>query len=111
MSDASFIAYVGDPDFHDGSIVAVEHEERVSRVRVCGASGKAFLVVFTGVYAVRANAPEGMVLYALSELRGEPPMRRFVFANWDSDGKGFLEIVAETVTVLEDFCSKPATQT
>ena len=101
MSDPSFIAYVGDPDFHDGSILAVEQEDDVLRVRVRGASGKVFVVTFNGVLAVRKNRPEGMLLYSLSEQRGEPPLRRFVFANWDNDSKACLEIDSTGFSVLE----------
>lgn len=102
MSNASFVAYVGDPDIHDGTILAVERRDRAIRVRVRGASGREFVVAFGGVFAVRSNCPEGMMLYALSELRGEPPMRRFVFVNWEDDGKAFLEIDAASFSVLTE---------
>lgn len=42
------------------------------------------------------------MLYALSELRCEPPLRRFAFANWDDDSTAYLEVEAETVTVREE---------
>src|SRR5262245_40796819 len=101
MVDSSFIGYVGEPDFHDGSILTVERKDSCARVRVQGASGKVFIVEFRGVRAVKANQPEGMVLYALSELRGDPPLRRFVFANWDDDGKSYLEVEAENFVFHE----------
>jgi len=94
MPDTPFVAYVGDPDFHDGSIVAVEHQGDVLRVRVRGASGKHYVVAFSGVIAVRKNRPEGMLLYALCEHRGELPLRRFVFGNWDDDSNAYLEVDA-----------------
>lgn len=102
MSDASFVAYVGDPDFHDGSILAVEHQDDEFRVRVRGASGKVYVVTFNGVLAVRKNRPEGMLLYSLSEQRGDPPLRRFVFANWDDDSNSYLEIDATGFSMLEE---------
>lgn len=102
MADPSFIGYVGDADFHDGAVVAVEQQHGIARVRVRGASGKVFVVDFGGVRAVRANQPEGMVLYALSELRGEPPLRRFAFANWDDDSPAYLEVDAESIAVGEE---------
>jgi len=95
MAETSFVGYVGDPDFHDGSVVAVEHQGDTARIRVRGASGKVFVVDFGAVRAVRANQAEGMVLYALSESRGEPPLRRFTFANWDEDSQAHLEVEAE----------------
>jgi hypothetical protein len=102
MSDSSFVSYAGVPDFHDGSIVTVERQGEVVRVRVRGGSGKVFVVVFNGVFALRANHPEGMMLYAMTELRIEPPLRRFVFANWDDDGKSCLEVDAVSYAVLEE---------
>jgi hypothetical protein len=102
MAESSFVGYVGDRDFHDGSVVAVEHQGSTARVRVRGFSGKLFVVDFGGVRAVRANQAEGMVLYALSELRGEPPLRRFAFANWDDDSPAFLEVDAESFAVREE---------
>jgi hypothetical protein len=102
MAEASFVGYVGDADFHDGSVVAVEHQGSAVRVHVRGASGKLFAVDFGGVRAVRANQAEGMVLYALSELSGEPPLRRFAFANWDDDSPAYLEVEAETIAVREE---------
>jgi hypothetical protein len=101
MADPSFVGYVGDSDFHDGVIVAVEHQNGMARVRVRGFSGKAFVVEFSGVRVVRANQPDGMALYALTEMRGEAPLRRFVFANWDDDSAAYLEVDAESIAVRE----------
>jgi len=102
MSDSAFIGYVGPPDFHDGSVLTLERHDGTVRVRVRGCSGKAFVVTFGGVRAVRAKRPEGMMLYALGELRGEPPLRRFVFANWDDDSDASLEVDAENFAVHEE---------
>jgi hypothetical protein len=102
MVDASFVAYVGEPDFHDGSIISVEQDNTTARVRVRGASGRVYVVAFDGVAALRANCPEGMMLYALSELHAEPPLRRFSFANWDDADEAFLEIEAEGFSIAAD---------
>src|SRR5262245_60488157 len=102
MAGSSFVGYVGDPDFHDGSVVATEHDGGIFRVRVRGASGTVFRVDFGGVRAVRANHPEGMVIYALTELSGEPPVRCFSFANWDDEGSAYLQVDAETIAVREE---------
>jgi hypothetical protein len=96
---SSFVGYVGDPDFHDGSILTVDRRGDVVRVRVRGASGKTFIVHFSAVGAVRANQPEGMLLYALSEITCKPPLRRFVFANWDEDSKAHLEVDAASFSI------------
>jgi len=102
MADSTFIGYVGDAAFHDGSVLTVEQHDDTTRVRVRGCSGKVFVVTFGGVRAVRAKRPEGMMLYALSEIRGEPPLRRFVFANWDDDDDASLEVDAENFAVREE---------
>ena len=102
MGDTSFIGYVGEPDFHDGSVVAVERRDDSVRVRVRGASGKIFVAEFSGVHAVRSSMPEGMLLYALSEMQGQPPHRRFVFANSEEQDTAALEIDAERFRVYED---------
>jgi hypothetical protein len=99
MAESSFVGYVGDADFHDGSVLAVEQQGGIVRVRVCGASGRVFVVEFGGVRAVRAARPEGMLLYALSELSCERPLRRFAFTNWDDDSDAYLEVESETITV------------
>jgi hypothetical protein len=43
-----------------------------------------------------------MMLYALSELHAEPPLRRFSFANWDDADEAFLEIEAEGFSIAAD---------
>jgi hypothetical protein len=102
MAGSSFVGYVGDAEFHDGSVLAVEQRGGMVRVRVRGAGGGVFVVEFGGVRAMRAARPEGMLLYALSELSGEPPLRRFTFANWDDDSEAYLEVDAETIRVHEE---------
>jgi hypothetical protein len=102
MARASFVGYVGDADFHDGSVLTVEHQGGTAHVRVRGASGQVFTVEFGGVRSVRANHPENMVLYALTELSGDPPLRRFAFANWDEESEAYLEVDAETIVVCRE---------
>ena len=102
MGDTAFIGYVGEPDFHDGSVIAVERRGDSVRVRVRGASGKVFVAEFSGVHAVRSSKPEGIILYALSEMQGQPPCRRFVFANSDEQDEAGLEIDAERFRVYEE---------
>jgi hypothetical protein len=102
VADASFVSYIGDADFHDGVVVAVERRDDTAHVRVQGASGKVFVVSFGGVRAIRAQQPEGMMLYALTELSAEPPLRQFVFANWDDDSPAYLAVDAETIEIREE---------
>jgi hypothetical protein len=100
MSSEEFVGYVGDPDFHDGHVVAVNRDGNMARVRVRGASGREFIVDFHGVQTVHSKQPEGMMIYALSEMRAVSPLRLFVFANWDEDSESFLEIEAERLSVI-----------
>jgi hypothetical protein len=94
MSEPPFIGYVGEADFHDGSILTLSCFEHEVIVRLRGASGRVYVIDFTGVQAVRLCDPEGMMVYSLSEMRNDPPLRRFVFTNWDDESKEFLEIDA-----------------
>jgi hypothetical protein len=82
-------------------VLSVRREQDVACVRVRGFSGREFAVEFRGVQAVRAKKPEGMMIYALSEIRAQPPLRKFVFANWDDDDESFLEIEAESFSVAD----------
>jgi hypothetical protein len=95
MNDSAFVAYRGNADFHDGTLLNFHHQGSIIRARVCGASKKVYIVEFTGVRTVWANRPEGMLLYALTELLGEAPLRRFVFVSWHEDDAAALEIGAE----------------
>jgi hypothetical protein len=102
MNDNSFIAYVGDPDFHDGTVLVVCPTNDKVHVRIQGASGKIFVAEFERGRIVEANKPEGMLLYALAEFGCEPPFRNFVFANWDEEDDSTLEIVAESLRVYPE---------
>jgi hypothetical protein len=99
VPESSFVRYVGDPDFHDGSILDIERKNQSLIVRVRGFSGKVFLVEFGKVAGMKADRPEGMLLYALSEMNCQPPLRRFVFANWNEEDDSVLEVDAETIDV------------
>ena len=57
MSEPSFVGYIGDPDFHDGAVTAIEQQDTTVRVGIHGASGKSFVVEFGGVRALRQIAP------------------------------------------------------
>ncbi len=100
MSTDEFIGYVGNPDFHDGSIISVRHERDAASVKVRGASGQEYVVQFAGVKVVRATRPDGMMIYSMSEMRSQLPLRRFVFANWDEEDDSRLEIHAESFDVV-----------
>ncbi len=101
MGRREFVQYVGNADFHDGSILSVQQDADAIRVRVRGASERLYLAEFPGGRIVRFNRPEGMLLYSLSEMRTKPPLRLFAFANWDEEDDAALEIEADTFNVHE----------
>ncbi len=99
-ADSKFIGYIGDGDFHDSIIVAVEQQSDMIRVQIRGYSGKEYAAEFRGVTSVKNNRSEGMVLYAIAEFTSNSSCRRFVFSNWDDQGDAYLEIEAKQMTVL-----------
>ena len=99
VSSPEFVAYVGPRDIHDSTIVGVERASGTVTVRLRALNGRQFSLEFLGVASVSAQEPENMFLYALSEMRHSPPLRRFLFANSDEDSAASLEIVAESFTV------------
>ncbi|MBW3543034.1 MAG: hypothetical protein KY476_22470 [Planctomycetes bacterium] len=100
MAVSDFIGYVGPADIHDGTIEAVEVRDDLMIVRIRPLEGERFSLCFSGVENIRSQQPEGMLLYALAEMMFEPPLRRFVFANWDAADQASLEVVARDFTVV-----------
>jgi len=101
MVQSEFIAYVGVSGIHDGHIRSVASQDERLRVVIEGASGHHFAIEFDGVGWVKSQRPEDMMLYALAEWKAEPPLRRFVFANWDEEDDAYLEIGAEGFRIIE----------
>ena len=99
MADQDFVGYVGNRDFHDAHIRSVSHTGDQVDVVLEGFSGRKYKVHFSGVRKCAANQPEGMMIYALCEMRTEPPHRRFLFGNWDEDDNATLEIEAREFTI------------
>lgn len=108
-----FIAYLGEADFHDGFVERIRKEGDSLCVTIKGESGRYYDVIFSKVASIEAERPEGMMLYAISEMSCTPPLRRFVFANWygaedsydtadprTSEWNRRLEIVAEHFSVI-----------
>jgi hypothetical protein len=93
MSD-ELIGYVGPSDLHDGVIREIARHEDGTTVRVVSLAGREHRLVFRGVRAVRAHRADGMMLYALAELRSEGPVRHFTFVNWDEADDARLDIEA-----------------
>lgn len=99
MKPSAFISYVETPDLHDGVIRRVTRRAGSVHVLVHGVTGQDYDVSFAGVRNMRGNRPAGRTLYAVSEMRGHAPLRRFLFDSWDEDGQVALEIDAERFKV------------
>lgn len=97
-SEPEFVAYVGVSDLHDGEILHVSREGTSACVLVKGYSGREYEIRFEGVAAIEMFEPEGMDVYALTEMRAEAPLRRFDFANNDEEDQKVLSLLAL------DFC-------
>jgi|SRR6476660_9781316 len=95
MNDEGFIGYVGIADLHDAVVLRVSVQDKKAEVAVRGYSGREHVIVFEGVDQVEQNAPEGMLLYSLSEMRTQPPLRKFVFVNSQENHPAFLSVLAK----------------
>jgi hypothetical protein len=100
MSSSAFVAYVGDPDFHDGEVLRVSNKHEHTSVWVRGYSSREYEIEFEGIQTVESFEPEGMDLYALSEMRAQPPLRRFEFANNSEEDRKSLAILATGFRIL-----------
>jgi hypothetical protein len=98
MSQDEFVAYLGVPDIHDGVVKRVSVSDVSVEVVIEGFSGRELVVLFDGLAEIEMDEPEGMLLYALSEMRAASPFRKFVFANNKEDDQKALIIVARVVT-------------
>lgn len=92
-ADPQFIGYVGDPEVHDGIITSISQSGATVLVTIRTQSGGELKIEFQEVVSVKSNRPEGMMLYALAEMKN-PEHRHFVFANWEDEDDACLEIVA-----------------
>jgi hypothetical protein len=92
-----FVAYVGDESIHDGTVISVHRANDRAEVVLATQNGRSVRCVFEGVENVTTNSPEGMTVYALSEVRTtDPALRKFIFVNSRAD-----EGTAEAASVLE----------
>ncbi|PYL07992.1 MAG: hypothetical protein DME34_05725 [Verrucomicrobia bacterium] len=99
MNASEFVAYVGPPDIHDSTITSVTRQGDSVRVELRTLDARPLSLTFQGVASIMSQHPEGMFLYALTELASpSPPLRRFVFANSDEESASALEVLAENFT-------------
>ncbi len=88
------VGYRGEADIHDGTVLALQRGGDQVRVVVRGATGRRYEIAFPGVGSIEDHHAVGMLLYALAEMTSKPPLRRFVFVNWDEDDDARLEVAA-----------------
>ena len=94
MNEDEFIEYIGDYRVHDSRIKAMESAENALQVFLKSEDGEIIMVKFLGVKLVNANRLEGMIIYAIAEVKEQYPLRKFVFVNWDEEDEASLEIIA-----------------
>jgi hypothetical protein len=70
-SNRGFLAYVGDPHLHDASVLRVVEFRDVVDVLVKSETGDVLTITFSGVESMKSNRPEGMMIYALAEIKTE----------------------------------------
>jgi hypothetical protein len=101
MSDPKFVGYIPEPDVHDGTILRVQRDGASARVLVKAYDGHLYAFKFEGVQSLKSFEAEGMMLYSLTEMTAVPPLRQFVFTNWDEEADGVLDLVALDITSRE----------
>ena len=99
--DATFSAYVGPREIHDATLLRSVQEDSDVTVYLQSLDGQSFALEFLDVASIHAVSPEGMMLYALAEVKTRLPLRRLVFVNWDEEDEAALEIVAADPSVIE----------
>ena len=99
MRSPDFVGYIGPADIHDGTILKLQHNDATVRVLVKSSDGQLYAFEFDLVQSVTSVEPEGMTLYSLTEMAAAAPFRRFVFTNWDEEGKGMLDVVAQQIGI------------
>jgi hypothetical protein len=88
------MAYVGGPQLHDATVMRVDILGKVLEVLVKSETGDMLKISFFGVESMNSNRSEGMIIYALAEIKAEGPVRHFVFVNWDEKDDAALEVKA-----------------
>jgi hypothetical protein len=120
MSEQGFIGYIQEPDVHDGVIITATYksgflrsifDKRVVLVVVLTYDERLFIIRFSRVRSANITNVEGMRLYSLSEMHETPPLRRFVFVDWEEESNRHFEVVAREISgteMTDDFVPKEA---
>lgn len=102
QEEGAFLAYVGDAGLHDASIVSYIQHGKELDVFLKREDGRPFRILFFDVQRLEVNRAEGMLIYALAELKGDGAHRRFSFVNWHEKDDARLEVVATEFRVLRE---------
>ena len=94
MANDEFVAYVGDPEIHDAVVKSVSYNGQQAEMSVETLDGRRIHISFSDVKLFHAHEPLGMVLYALNEMRGIPPYRKFAFTNSEESSDSVLYLEA-----------------
>ncbi len=89
------LGYRGGPELHDGKIASVSSFGTTLTVLVTTIEGREVGLKFLDVQRIKQHQPVGMQLYALAEMAGTHPWRRFVFVNWDEEDEARLEVISK----------------
>lgn len=95
MNDGDFIDYIGDYRVHDGRIAKVITDGDKVRVTIKSIDGEDLWFEFYEVKTIEGINPEGMLLYAVSEVKTEEPFRTFYFINWHEEREEYLSVIAK----------------
>lgn len=94
MENNSFIGYVGNYKVHDSKIEKIINNGSQVTVLLKSQEEETINVRFSGVHQVIEKSAEGMILYAICEMKGNEQYRKFVFANTDEEDEASLEVFA-----------------
>ena len=102
LEDSNFNKYVGPDYIHDAVVRRIEESGSRVNVFLRTNDGKLFSVEFLDVSTFSAIDAEGMIVYALAEMEDKPPIKRFVFVNWEEGDDSTVEILAQDFRINEE---------
>jgi hypothetical protein len=94
------VAYVGPAALHDATVRSVVQDGDKATIVAVSIDRQPITLEFFGVFELTYSNAVGMMLYALVEMTGVEPLHRYVFASWDPEYVGTLEVIAEGFRVV-----------
>jgi hypothetical protein len=97
---SDFIRYVGPPTIHDSTFLLFQKAESDSfDVHLKSADGDIIILRFIDVSDITYSKPEGMFVYALSEVTCDLGLHRYIFVNSEEDSESFFEITCKEIQI------------